>query len=229
MENEKDLKYSWGLVLTTPPYFSPVRLPGLSFIYRTEKIEKPTTAGEIWKSSKSFLKETTAKYNTHDIEGENPILTTYKILVSWKEEPNSKPTKEKILYSSIWKIEGERKNKIEEKKKFRASETIEPNFYIFLVPTVYIFRERKHTPGENIEEEKKNIFKLSRCCICKKKAPNVLFCRCFHRVVCDSCDLSEKIRYCPICKNNLQGTRKETYFKKNYYSTSPIIPPHKPF
>ena len=222
MENEKDLKYSFNLVLTTPPYFNPVRLPGLSFVYRTEKIEKPTTTGEIWKSTKSFLKEISEKYNTHDIEGQKAILITYKLAISRKED-EEKPTKEKVLYSSIWKIEGERKNKIEEKKKFRASETIEPNFYIFLVPTVYIFRERAFNPMEDIEEEKKNIFKLSKCCICKKKPPNVLFCRCFHRVVCDSCDLSEKPINCPLCKNNLQGTRKEIFFKKKYSYTSPTI------
>ena len=214
MENEKDFKYSFNLVFFYPPYFSPVRLPGEKFIYRTEKIENPTTAREIWKSTKSFLKETIAKYLNHQIPGEKAILATFDLSISWREEPNSQPTKEKNIYSSIWKIEGERKSKIEEKKKFRASETIEPNFYIFLVPTVYIFRERAHTPGEDIEEEKKNIFRLSKCCICKKKPPNVLFCRCFHRVVCSDCDESEKFRYCPICKNNLQGTRKETYLKK---------------
>ena len=229
MENEKDLKYSFNLVLTTPPYFSPVRLPGLSFVYRTEKIEKPTTAGEIWKSTKSFLKENIEKYLNHKIEGEKAILTTYRLAISREEKDEDKPTKEKVLYSSIYKIEGERKAKIEEKKKFRASETIEPNFYIFLVPTVYIFRERKHNPGEDIEEEKKNIFRLSKCCICKKKPPNVLFCRCFHRVVCSDCDESEKFRYCPICKNNLQGTRKETYLKKNLCGTSSRISPPPTF
>ena len=223
MENEKDLKYSWSLVFSCPPHFSPVRLPGEKFIYQSEKIENPTTTREIWKSSESFLKEIVEKYNNHQIPGEKTILATYTLSISWKEEPTTKPTKEKNIYSSIWKIEGEKKTKIEEKKNHRATETIEPNFYIFLVPTVYIFRERAHNPGENIDEEKKNILRLSKCCICKKKPPNVLFCRCFHRVVCSDCDESEKFRYCPICKNNLQGTRKETYFKKKSYYTSPAI------
>ena len=228
MESKKDIQYSFNLVFVDSPTTSPVRLPGEKFIYRTEKIENPTTAREIWKSSQSFLKEIVEKYNNHQTPGEKTILATYTLSISWKEEPTTKPTKEKNIYSSIWKIEGERKTKIEEKKKYRASETIEPNFYIFLVPTVYIFRERAHNPGEDIDEEKKNIFRLSKCCICKKKPPNVLFCRCFHRVACSDCDESEKFLYCPICKNNLQGTRKETYFKKNFYSTSPTISP-KPF
>ena len=217
MESKKD--YSFNLVFTDSPTFSPVRLPGYSFIYQSEKIENPTAAREIWKSSKSFLKEIVEKYNNHQTPGEKTILATYTLSISWKEGPTTKPTKEKNIYSSIWEIEGEKKTKIEEKKKYRASETIEPNFYIFLVPTVYIFRERAHNPGEDIDEEKKNIFRLSKCCICKKKPPNVLFCRCFHRVACSDCDESEKFRYCPICKNNLQGTRKETFFKKNLCGT----------
>ena len=159
MENKKkDIQYSFNLVFTDSPHFSPVRLPGYKFIYRSEKIENPTTAREIWKASQSFLKETIEKYNNHQIEGYKTILTTYSLGISWKEGPTTKPTKEKKLYSSIYKIEGEEKTKIEEKKNFRASETIEPNFYIFLVPTVYIFRERAHNPREDIDEEKKIFF-----------------------------------------------------------------------
>ena len=158
MESKKDIQYSFNLVFVDSPTTSPVRLPGEKFIYRTEKIENPTTAREIWKSSQSFLKEIVEKYNNHQTPGEKTILATYTLSISWKEEPTTKPTKEKNIYSSIWKIEGERKTKIEEKKKYRASETIEPNFYIFLVPTVYIFRERAHNPGEDIDEEKKKYF-----------------------------------------------------------------------
>ena len=212
MENKKDLKYSFNLVFNHPPYFSPVRLPGLSFVYRTEKIEDLTTTGEIWKSSESFLKENIEKYNIHKIEGEETILTTYKLAISREEKDEDKPPKEKVLYSSIYKIEGEEKTKIEEKKYIKSSETIEPNFYIFLVPTVYIFRERAHNPRENEDEEKRNILKISKCSICRKYPPNVLFCRCYHCTICDDCDKYEKPQYCPLCKNNLRGTRKEIFF-----------------
>ena len=225
MENKKDLKYSFNLVFTDSPTFSPVRLPGYRFIYRSEKIENPTATREIWKASQSFLKESIEKYNNYQIEGYKTILTTYSLAISWKDGPTTKPTKEKKIYSSIYKIEGEEKNRIEEKKYIRSTERIEPNFYIYLVPTVYVFRERAFNPMENIKEEKKNIFRLSKCCICKKKPPNVLFVRCFHRVICSDCDEIEKPINCPICKNNLQGTRKETFFKKKFYVTSPTISP----
>ena len=223
MENKKDIQYSFNLVFTDSPHFSPVRLPGYKFIYRTEKIENPTTAREIWKSSQSFLKEKIAEYNNYEKEGKKPILVTYQLAIFREEKDEDKPPKEKVLYSSIYKIEGEEKNKIEEKKKYQASETIEANFYIYIVPTVYFFRERKHNPREDIDEEKKNIFRLSKCCICKKKPPNVLFVRCFHRVVCSDCDESEKPIYCPICKNCLHGTRKETFLRKKVFYTSPIV------
>ena len=225
MENKEDKKnYSWDLVFWCPPYFSPVRLPGYRWIYRTEKIENPATASEIWRASNSFLKETIEKYNNHQTPGEKTILATFELSICWKEEPNEKPTKEKKLYSSIWKIEGVEKIKIEEKKNFKPSETIEPNFYLVLVPTVYIFRERKHNPGEDIEEERKNIFYLSKCCICRKNRPNALYRRCWHRVTCNDCNDSEKILYCPICKNNLQGTIKEIWLRGNFSYITETLP-----
>ena len=255
MENKEERKIKFNLVFTSSPDFSPVRLPGYCFLYRSEKIEKPATTSEIWKASKSFLKEIEEQYNSYQIPeytkqktpeyttNQTPeyttnqppiyetIATTYRIntIEEGKQEKGNEYKHDKTgLYYSMYKIEGERKNKIEEKKRFRPTETIEANFYIYILATVYLFRERAYNPGENIEKEKENILKLSKCCICKKKPPNVLFYRCFHRVACSDCDESEKFRYCPVCRNNLNGTRKETYFKKNFYITSPTISP-KPF
>ena len=250
MENKEDLKFN--LVFTSSPNFSPVRLPGYCFLYRSEKIEKPATTSEIWKASKSFLKEIVEQYNSYQIPEytkqkteeykNNPppeyttnqppiyetIATTYRIRAMGEEEEregNAYLHDEKGLYYSMYKIEGERKNKIEEKKRFRPTQTIEPNFYIYILATVYLFRERANHPGEDIEKEKKNILKLSKCCICRKNPPNVLFIRCFHRVICSDCDKPKKFLYCPLCHNNLNGTRKEIYYKKFRCATSPNISP----
>ena len=233
MENKEDLKFS--LVFNSSPIFSPVRLPGYCFLYRSEKIEKPTTTSEIWKTSKSFLKEIVEQYNSYQIpeyhnkpppeyttcqpQPYETIATTYSIRAMGEEEEregNEYLHDEKGLYYSMYKIEGERKNKIEEKKRFWPSQTIEPNFYIYILATVYLFRERAKYSGEDLEKEKKNILKLSKCCICGKNPPNVLFIRCFHRVVCSECDKPQKIGYCPLCRNNLNGTRKEIYYKKYF-------------
>ena len=245
MENKEDLKFN--LIFNSSPNFSPVRLPGFCFLYQSEKIEKPTTTSEIWKASKSFLKETIEKYNSYQIPEETKqkteeyhnnqnleypnqqpqpselIATTYRIRAMGEgeqREGNGYLHDEKGLYYCMYQIEGERKNKIEEKKRFQPTETIEPNFYIYILATVYVFQERAKHPGEDIEEEKKNILKLSKCCICRKNPPNVLFIRCFHRVVCSECDKPQKILYCPLCRNNLNGTRKETYFKKFFRATT---------
>ena len=226
MENKEERNHKFNLVFTSPPNFSPVRLPGTCFLFRSEKIEKPTTTSEIWKASKSFLKETIEKYNNHQTPEFETIATTYRINIIQEGEQrkgNEYIHDEKGLYYSMYQIEGERKNKIEEKKRFRPTETIEPNFYIYILATVYLFRERAKYPGEDIEKEKKNILKLSKCCICRKNPPNVLFCRCFHRVVCSECDKPQKILYCPLCRNNLNGTRKEIYYK-NFFYTTPTIP-----
>ena len=221
MENKKDLKYSFNLVFTDSPTFSPVRLPGYSFIYQTEKIENPTTTREIWKSSQSFLKEKIAEYNNYEKEGEKPILTTYKLYI-WEIE-EGKPPKEKYLYETIYKIEEGDSVQIEEKKRFTPSKTIKANFYIYIVPTVYFFRERKNNPYENEHEEKKNLLKIAKCVICRKNPPNVLFRRCYHMLICKDCDESNNFKFCPLCKNNLHRTIKEIYLSKKSFYTSLIM------
>ena len=225
MENEKALKYSWNFLFSCPPYFSSVRLPGIAFIYRTEKIQIPTTTEEIAKSSQSFLKETIEKYNSYQIPGEKTILTTYRLHIRHGEEEKEEiqQPEEKDLYESIYKIEEKEKIQIEEKKKYRPSQTIPPNFYIFLVATVYFYRERQHNPNENEDEEKKNLLKISKCLICRKNRVNVLFKRCFHMVLCKDCDQSNNCNFCPLCKNNLGGTRKEIFLSKKVYYTSAVV------
>ena len=134
MENEKDLKYSWNLVFTQQPYFSPVRLPGLKFIYRTEKIQNTTNTKEIFKSSQSFLKETIEKYNSYQIPGEKTIICTYRLTIVWEGEKDEKP-KEKDLYETIYKIEEGDLLQVEEKKKISTF----PNY-----PTKFLYSIRSH-------------------------------------------------------------------------------------
>ena len=153
MESKEVFKYSFNLVFSCPPYFSPVGLPGIKFIYRTEEIQKPTTTEEIFKSCQSFLKQTIEKYNTYQIEGERSIKTTYRLYIAWEVERDGlKKLEEKDLYDVIYNVEEEEKYIIEEKKYYMPSETIERKFFIFMVPTVYIFREGQLNPDE-VEEE----------------------------------------------------------------------------
>ena len=210
MEKEKVFKYPFKLVFSCPPYFSPVRLPGIKFIYRTEKIQNSTTTEEIEKSTQSFLNQTIEKYNNYQIEGETTILTTYRFYILWEveEKDDYEQPKEKDLYETTYKIEEGEKIQIEEKKKYLLSETIQPNFYIFLVPTVYIFRERQPNPYEEESKEYQNLLKIVDCVICRKNPTNVLFVRCYHIVVCDICNQSNKIRNCPLCKNSLGKTKR---------------------
>ena len=125
---KKIFKYSYSLVFTQQPYFSPVRSPGYRFIYRTEKIQNPTTTREIFKSSKSFLKEKIAEYNNYEKEGEKPIITTYKLYIRQDVEEGQI----KDLYETIYKIEdGGKKYKIEEKKKISTPWKYPTKFFIF--------------------------------------------------------------------------------------------------
>ena len=67
-----------------------------------------------------------------------------------------KRIKRKDLYRVTYTIEEEIK-KTEEKKDDILPETIERKFFIFMVPTVYIFREEQPNPNKKEEVEECHI------------------------------------------------------------------------
>ena len=117
---------------------------------------------------------------------------------------------EKDLYHITYNVEEEEKYIIEEKKYYLPPETIERKFFIFMVPTVYIFREGEPGPDEveTVEEYhiKKSI-KSTECVICLQNRPNVLYIKCRHIVACDFCDLSGKLLECPLCRTKIKDQR----------------------
>ena len=209
MEIKEVFKSPFKLVFSYPPYNSPIKLPGIKFIYRTEEIVSSTTTEEIFNLSQMYLKQTIEKYNRYQIEGERTIITTYRLYIAWEVEKDGlEELEEKDLYHITYNVEEEEKKIIEEKKYYLPPETIKRKFYIFMVPTVYIFREGQTGPDE-VEEEyhiKKSI-KSAECVICLQNRPNVLYIKCRHIVACDSCDLSGKLLECPICKTKIKDQR----------------------
>ena len=148
MEIEEVFKSPFKLVFSYPPYNSPIKLPGLKFIYRTEEIAGSTTTEEIFNLSQMYLKQKIEEYNRYQIEGERTIITTYRLYIAWEVEKDGlEELEEKDLYHITYNVEEEEKNIIEEKKYYLPPETIERNFFIFMVPTVYIFRERQPDPN----------------------------------------------------------------------------------
>ena len=211
MEIKEVFKSPFKLVFSCPPYNSPIKLPGIKFIYRTEEIASSTTTEEIFNLSQVYLKQTIENYNRYQIEGERTIITTYRLYIAWEVEKDGlKELEEKNLYDVTYNVEEEEKYIIEEKKYYMLPETIERNFFIFIVPTVYIFREGQPVPDpDEVEEEyhiKKSI-KSTECVICLQNRPNVLYIKCQHIVACDSCDLSGKLLECPICRTKIKDQR----------------------
>ena len=211
MEIKEVFKSPFKWVFSYPPYNSPLKLPGMKFIYRTEEIASSTTTEEIFNLSQVYLKQTIEKYNRYQIEGERTIITTYRLYIAWEVEKNGlEELEEKNLYDVTYNVEEEEKYIIEEKKYYLPPETIERNFFIFIVPTVYIFREGQPVPDSyEVEEEyhiKKSI-KSTECVICLQNRPNVLYIKCRHIVACDSCDLSGKLLECPICRTKIKDQR----------------------
>ena len=211
MEIEEVFKSPFKLVFSCPPYFSPVSLPGLKFFYRTEEIASSTTLNEIFERSQMYLKQTIEKYNCYQIEGGRLVKTNHRLYIAWEVEKDGlKQLEEKDLYETTYNIEEGEKIQIEEKKYYLFPETIERNFFIFLVSTVYFFREGQPNPEELEEvEEYKTIqtIKSPECVICYHNPPNILFFGCRHIAVCDSCDLSGKLLKCPLCRTKIKNQR----------------------
>ena len=209
MEIKEVFKSPFKLVFSCPPYNSPIKLPGIKFIYRTEEIASSTTTEEIFNLSQMYLKQTIEKYNRYQIEGERTVITTYRLYIAWEVEKDGlKELEEKDLYHITYNVEEEEKYIIEEKKYYMPPETIKRIFFIFMAPTVYIFREGQPGPDE-VEEEyhiKKSI-ESTECVICLQNRPNVLYIKCRHIVACDSCDLSGKLLECPICRTKIKDQR----------------------
>ena len=195
-----------------PPVDSPIRLDGIVYIYRTEKIISSTTTEEIFDLSQMYLKQTIEEFNHYETEPEEsrPVITTYRLYIAWEVEKDGLiqlELEEKDLYHITYNIEEEEKYIIEEKKYYLPPETIKRNFFIYMVPTVY-FQNRQTGPDE-VEEEyhiKKSI-KSTECVICLQNRPNVLYIKCRHIVACDSCDLSGKLLECPICRTKIKDQR----------------------
>ena len=206
MEIEEVFKSPFKLVFSCPPYFSPIKLPGLRFFYRTEEIESSTTTEKIFNLSQMYLKQTIEKYNHYQIEGGRTVKTTYRLYIAWEVEKDGlEKLEEKDLYETTYNIEEEEKTQIEEKKYYLLPETIERKFFIFMVPTVYILREGQPDPDEEYHIYKS--IKSLECVICLQNHPNVLYIKCRHIVACDSCDLSGKLFECPICRTKIKDQR----------------------
>ena len=195
-----------------PPVDSPIRLDGIVYIYRTEKIISSTTTEEIFDLSQMYLKQTIEEFNHYETEPEEsrPVITTYRLYIAWEVEKDGLiqlELEEKDLYHITYNIEEEEKYIIEEKKYYLPPDTIKRNFFIYMVPTIY-FQDRQTDPDE-VEEEyhiKKSI-KSTECVICLQNRPNVLYIKCRHIVACDSCDLSGKLLECPICRTKIKDQR----------------------
>ena len=192
MENEKDLKYSWGPFSSRSSFFSSVCLPGVSFVYRTEKIAIPTNTDKAREKTHLFLKETIEKYLNHKIEGGRLVKTSYRLGIAWEGEKDEKP-KEKDLYTAAYKIKEEEKILIEETIfNYLYPETIQPNFYIFLVCNVRYIQQKPNFP---------------ECLVCLNNNSQVVYIDCLHVVVCASCDILGKLDKCPLCRREIKNQR----------------------
>ena len=167
MEIKEVFKSPFKLVFSCPPYNSPIKLPGIKFIYRTEEIASSTTTEEIFNLSQMYLKQTIEKYNNYRIEGERITKTTYRLYIAWEVEKDGlKELEEKDLYDVTYNIEEEEK-KIEEKKYYLLPETIERKFFYFYGSYCLYFSRRRTRPrrsGNSRRIQNHTNHKIHRMC-----------------------------------------------------------------
>ena len=125
---------------------SPVELPGLKVLYRTEEeITGPTTTEKIFNLSQVYLKQIIEEYNNYQFEECKPVIATYHLYIAWEDEDKLK-VDGKELYYVVYNVE--EKNIAKEKKNYLPPETIERIFFIFIDLTVYY---RKIQPDPNLK------------------------------------------------------------------------------
>ena len=149
MEFEEVFKSPFKLVFSCPPYNSPIKLPGIKFIYRTEEIASSTTTEKIFNLSQMYLKQTIEKYNHCQLEGAGrTIKTTYRLYIAWEVEKDGlEKLEEKDLYETTYNIEEEEITQIEEKKYYLLPETIERKFFYFYGPYCLCSSKRRTRPS----------------------------------------------------------------------------------
>ena len=119
------------------PDESPIELPSIRILYRTEEeIAGPTTTEKIFNLSQVYLKQIIEEYNRYQIEENRAVIAAYHLSIAWEVEKDGlKKVDGKELYHVAYNVE--EKNIVEEKKSYLPPETIERNFFIFIGGTVY--------------------------------------------------------------------------------------------
>ena len=150
MEIEEVFKSPFKMFLCRPLLDdSPVELPGLKVLYRTEEeITGPTTTEKIFNLSQVYLKQIIEEYNSYQFEECKPVIATYHLYIAWEVEKNELKVDGKELYYVVYNVEEEEKYIAKEKKNYLPPETIERNFFIFIDLTVYY---RKIQPDPNLK------------------------------------------------------------------------------
>ena len=138
MEIEEVFKSPFKMLFCRPLLDdSPIELPGIRILYRTEEeIAGPTTTEKIFNLSQVYLKQIIEEYNRYQIEEDRPVIATYHLSIAWEVEKDGlKEVDGKELYYVVYNVK--EKNIAKEKKSYLPPETIERNFFIFIDVTVY--------------------------------------------------------------------------------------------
>ena len=147
MEIKEVFKSPFKLVFSSPPYNSPIKLPGIKFIYRTEEIASSTTTEEIFNLSQMYLKQTIEKYNRYQIEGERTIITTYRLYIAWEVEKDGLgELEEKDLYHITYNVEEEEKKNYRREKILFTSRNYRTKILYFYGPYCLYFSRRTNRP-----------------------------------------------------------------------------------
>ena len=190
-------------------------IPNVKFEFKTEDIWDSTTREEVFIISKMYLDNIITQYKHYILNGERITESTYKLYVAiWEDEDGEWDYKH--IYSIFYSAEEDR---ITWESKYDTNTTIEGKFYIGIDVIVYVFQEidAEADAAEADEEYKlQQAISEDECVICYENKANVLYTKCLHYAVCDSCDKTGKFSKGPLCRKKIKNQRIKIYTQNVY-------------
>ena len=170
--------------------------------FKTKDIYDSTNKEEIFILSKMYFDNIVLQYKNYMFENVPTAESTYKLYVGIMGEEE---LKFKHIYSIFYDNIADR---IAWENKYDNNFEIEGKFFIGIDVSTYVL-ENYEDEDEDMEEEYKiqHAIPEDECVICYENKANVLYTKCLHYAVCDSCDKSGKFSKCPLCRTKINNQR----------------------
>ena len=176
--------------------------PQLRVKFKTKDIYDSTTKEEIFILSKMYFDNLILQYKNYMIDDVPTAESTYKLYVGIVVEDE---LEYKHIYSCFYDNIAD---KIAWENKYDDNFEIEGNFFIGIDINTYVIENYEDEEDEDEDEYKiQHAIPEDECVVCYENKANVLYTKCLHYAVCESCDKSGEFSKCPLCRTKINNQR----------------------